>query len=126
MLKFDNGMLTYELSLIEKVGALNASPKASVLNLKSVEYQENPWTDKVLRGIRAPGTGLPYLIMLGTMRHGGGKDFCVIYKRRPVLVLEFEGETFSRWVIPSNEANLKVLESLKLTNADLSQIRASK
>jgi hypothetical protein len=48
--------------------------------------------------------------MLGTMRYMSGKDFCVVYKRNPVLVLEFTNERFRRWVIPDNAANREVLK----------------
>ena len=119
MLKIEDGILIYQLSRIENIGALSTSPKASVLNLKSVGYHENPWTSEVLRGIRAPGTGFPYLIMLGTMRHRQGQDFCVIYRRKPVLVLEFAGESFNRWVIPASKANFHALKALGVPNLDL-------
>ena len=55
-----------------------------------------------MRGMRAPGTGFPYLIMLGVMRFWGGKDFCVIYKRNPVYIVEFDNENFKRWIIPAS------------------------
>ena len=106
MLILDSGVLTYKLRPVEILGAFGKSPKANFSNLTSVTLEKNPWTTKVLRGIRAPGTGFPYLIMLGTMRHRRGKDFCVVYKRNPVLVLEFENENYKRWVIPATENNI--------------------
>lgn len=112
MLKIQEGQLIYQLSILEKLGALHGSPTARIENLVSVSKEDKPWTTKVLRGIRAPGTGFPYVIMLGTMRHRKGKDFCVVYKRNPVLVLELENENFKRWVIPDNSVNRAVLEEL--------------
>jgi len=106
MLILDSGVLTYKLRPVEILGAFGKSPKANFSNLTSVTLEKNPWTTKVLRGIRAPGTGFPYLIMLGTMRHRRGKDFCVVYKRNPVLVLEFKNENYKRWVIPATENNI--------------------
>ncbi len=47
--------------------------------------------------------------MLGTMRRLRGKDFCVIYRRNPVLVLEFNGEKFERWIIPASAENIELL-----------------
>lgn len=117
MLKVDGDQITYELSLLEIIGAFGNSPKARIANLKSVTKRDDPWTTQVLRGIRAPGTGFPYLIMLGTLRHRKGKDFCVVYKRRPVLVLEFENEPFKRWVIPDNPQNQATLTELGLPNS---------
>jgi hypothetical protein len=112
MLKVVGDRLTYELSVLEKVGALSSSPSADIAHLISVTREENPWSTKVLRGMRAPGTGIPYVIMLGTMRHRTGKDFCVVYKKKPVLILEFENEKYQRWVIPATPENEALLQSL--------------
>ena len=112
MLKVVGNRLAYELSVMEKIGALASSPSAEVAHLISVTREENPWSTKVLRGIRAPGTGFPYVIMLGTMWHRKGRDFCVIYKKRPVLVLEFKDEKFKRWVIPATDQNVEIAERL--------------
>ena len=114
MLKVVGDCITYKLTPIEKLGAFGNSPTANVTNLVTYFREENPWTVKTMRGIRAPGTGIPYVIMLGTMRHPKGRDFCVVYKRRPVLVLEFRNEKFQRWVIPMTEANFAVVNSIKL------------
>jgi hypothetical protein len=52
-----------------------------------------------LRGIRAPGTGIPYVILLGTMRYKKKKDFTAIYRRRPVDIYTFKDCEFERWII---------------------------
>lgn len=109
MLVIDGERIRYELSWIENVGAFGRDPVASLLNLTRVSLSEHPWTREVLRGVRAPGTGFPYLIMLGTMRRLRGKDFCVIYRRNPVLILEFKDEKFERWIIPASEPNIALL-----------------
>ena len=111
MLKIEGKQISYELSLLEKIGALSSSPSAHISNLISFQRVENPWTKEVLRGIRAPGTGIPYVIMLGTMRHKSGKDFCVVYKKRPVLILEFSNEKFARWVIPATSESLALMQT---------------
>lgn len=116
MLISQNGTLTYKLSALETIGAFSFSPTASVENILDVKIVDNPWTTEVLRGIRAPGTGFPYLIMLGTMRHRKGKDFCVVYKRRPVIVLELKNEKFKRWVIPATAESVNSLRNLGLVN----------
>jgi hypothetical protein len=113
MLKLEGDYLRYDLNWLENLGALGRDPKAKASNLISIMKAENPWTRKVLRGIRAPGTGFPYLIMLGTMRFITGKDFCVVYKKRPVLILEFKDERFKRWVIPDNVLNQELLMRIK-------------
>jgi len=112
MLNLVGSRLSYHLSLLEKLGAFGNSPSVDISNLLSVTREENPWTTKVLRGIRFPGTGFPFVIMLGTLLHRKGRDFCVVYKRRPVLVLEFKNEKHQRWIIPATETNQAVINSL--------------
>ena len=109
MLEIVGDQIRYNLSWLENVGAFGRDPKSSLKKLVAVSRRENPWSSEVLWGMRAPGTGFPFLIMLGTMRYLRGKDFCVVYRRRPVLLLEFEGERFGRWVIPASEANISIL-----------------
>ena len=111
MLKIEGNTISYQLSCLEKLGAFCSSPSASISHLTSVQRVENPWTSKVLRGIRAPGTGIPYVIMLGTMRHKLGKDFCVVYKKKPVLILEFSNEKFVRWIIPATQENHTLVQT---------------
>ena len=113
MLKIEGDSLRYDMNWLENIGAFGRDPKAKISALKSVTRYKNPWTTEVLRGIRAPGTGFPFLIMLGTMWHRRGRDFCVVYKRKPVLILEFGGSGFKRWVIPDSRENLEVLKSAK-------------
>ncbi len=112
MLVVSGEKLIYSLSFLEKLGAFGKSPKSLLKNIQEIRYIENPWSREVLRGLRAPGTGIPYVIMLGTMRHRKGKDFCVIYKKNPVILIEFKNEKFARWVIPDTSVNRSLLESI--------------
>jgi hypothetical protein len=92
--------LILKLSLIEKIFALHFK-KLTVNKAKLISKRSyaKPWSTEVLRGVRAPGTGFPYLILLGTMRYRGGKDFTAIYKKRPVNVYQFEDYDFKRWIV---------------------------
>lgn len=113
MLKIQSDHFRYDLRWIENLGAFGRDPQALISNLLAVTRSDKPWTTEVLRGIRAPGTGWPFVIMLGTMRHRKGKDFCVVYRRNPVLMLEFKDERFKRWVIPDNQSNRDVLRQAR-------------
>ena len=113
MLKIEGDYFRYDLTWLENLGAFGRDPRAKISSLVSVTRHANPWTTEVLRGIRAPGTGFPFLIMLGTMWHRRGRDFCVVYKKRPVLILEFNGAGFKRWVIPDSPENLSVIQRAK-------------
>ena len=88
-----------KLSTWEKIGGLHKDLVVSKNQLLSKTVFQNPWSKEVLKGVRAPGTGIPFKILLGTMRYKGGKDFTAIYKRRPVTVYEFKDSQFNRWII---------------------------
>jgi hypothetical protein len=49
--------------------------------------------------MRAPGTAIPFVVLLGTMRFRGGKDFIAIYRRKPVDIYEFSAGEFKRWIL---------------------------
>ena len=91
--------LVLQLSAWEKLGGLHSNPKAAVNSLVSVTSAQSPWGRKVLKGFRAPGTGIPYVILLGSMRYRGGKDFTAIYGKGPVDIYEFSSGEFKRWIV---------------------------
>lgn len=94
-----NNELVLQLSLREKIFAFHGNPRAKVSDLISTSESDKPWTTKVLRGVRAPGTAIPYVVLLGTMRYRRGKDFTAIYKRGPVRIYEFKAGEFKRWIV---------------------------
>ena len=94
--------LALELSTWERIFAFHGNLEAPASALQSIVRVANPWTRSVLRGVRAPGTGIPYRILLGTMRYRGGKDFTAIYRRKPVDVYTFNSGEFKRWIVSSS------------------------
>jgi hypothetical protein len=94
-----NGELVLQLSLRERIFALHSNPRAKASDLISTTEMENPWRKEVLRGVRAPGSAIPYVVLLGTMRFKSGKDFTAIYKRGPVRIYEFKAGEFKRWIV---------------------------
>ena len=94
-----DGVITLLLSRLEKIGALHGDISVASSQLISKTEVPNPWTKEHLRGVRSPGTAIPYRILLGTMRLKGGKDFCAIYKRTPAVIYEFADAPFKRWVV---------------------------
>lgn len=93
------GELVLQLSLRERIFAFHGNPTANAADLVSTTESANPWSKEVLRGVRAPGTAIPYGVLLGTMRFKGGKDFTAIYKRGPVRIYEFSAGEFKRWIV---------------------------
>ncbi|HUW77451.1 MAG TPA: hypothetical protein VMV52_01720 [Candidatus Nanopelagicaceae bacterium] len=89
------------LSGWEQLAALHADIRIPLHNIADVEISDRPW--RILRGIRAPGTGFPGVIMVGTMRWKKRKDFCAIYGRRPVIVVNLRNEAFSRLIVTCDQ-----------------------
>lgn len=95
----DGKTLTLTLSPLEKLGAFHGDITINKSQLISIEESTTPWTLSVLRGIRAPGTGIPFVIMLGTLRHRQGKDFAAVYKKRPVRIYNLKDAPYKRWIV---------------------------
>jgi len=97
-LEIDGDDLVVRLGPWERRGALRRSdvrvPLAAVSSARSVDsaYAE-------VRGIRAPGTGVPGRLLLGTWRRRGSKVFVAVSGRGPGVVIDLHGNKFTRLVV---------------------------
>ncbi len=91
--------LHLRLSVLEKIFAFHGDISVDKGLLIKKIMVENPWRRSVLKGIRAPGAAIPFVILLGTLRYRGGKDFTAIYNRRAVDIYEFKNSAFKRWIV---------------------------
>jgi hypothetical protein len=100
----DGDWIVVRLSALERLGAFVISePRGRVEDVREVRVSDTPW--KELRGVRAPGTGLPGAVMLGTLRFSGGRDFAAVYgKSKKAVVVEFEGGRYGRFVVTNERA----------------------
>lgn len=90
--------LVVGLSTLERLGALKPSePRVPLAAVTSVRVSDSPWRE--LRGLRAPGTGFPGVIALGTMRFRGGRDFACVYLRRPAVVVDLDRAFYARLIV---------------------------
>ena len=98
-LAIDGADLVVHLSVLEKVAAIHGDTRFALASVTDVAVEPNAWA--ALRGIRAPGTGIPYVIAYGTLRGRGSKDLALIRGgRRPALRVDFgEGAPFSRLIV---------------------------
>ena len=100
-----------ELSFWERVGALHSSPRVSLNAVTKVEFIDNLWSNKVLRGVRAPGTGIPYKVLLGTMRGREFRDFTAIKGRGAGVEICLNEGPFERWIFTLRQSRSEI-ESL--------------
>ena len=98
ILVLEGAELRLRLSPLEQLGAFWPAPQARLDQVESIEFVENLWSTAVLRGVRAPGTGIPYVAMIGVMRRAKTKDFCVIKRKKPGVIINFASGPFQRWV----------------------------
>ena len=84
------GQLVVGLSPLERLAALRGDVRLPLAALRSVSVEPTPWA--AVRGVRAPGTGVPGVILYATMRVTGDRnDFVAILGRnRPAVLLEFD------------------------------------
>jgi GTP-binding protein Era len=90
------------LNDLEKTGALRGDVHVPFSAVRSVRVSTSPFVD--LQGMRAPGTGIPGVIALGTWRSKGAKDFVAVYRGGPAVVVELEGAEFRRLVVSAHDA----------------------
>ena len=90
--------LVLELSFWEKMGALHGSPRIPADSVEKVEFFDELWGSDTLRGVRAPGTALPYVVLLGTLRGRNYRDFVAMKGRGEGVVLTLKSGPFARWI----------------------------
>jgi hypothetical protein len=98
-LRIEQEHLTVELSFWEKLGALSrgvSCPLSAITSVTRVDHARSQ-----VRGLRAPGTGLPGVIALGSFRGRRWVDFAAAYRHDPGYVIESEGDRFRRLVVSS-------------------------
>jgi len=107
-LETEGAHLAVRLSLLEQFGALSRGPRVPLESVASVRAVPSAWSE--LRGLRAPGTGWPGKIALGTWRGTRYKDFCAVYGRGPGVVVELDGADWARFVVTADDPGAVVAE----------------
>lgn len=112
------GRVEVVLSQKERIAALRGDVSAALGEVADVRVSAHPFGE--LRGIRAPGTGVPGIIALGTWRHRGGKDFVAIYRGRPAVVVELRpGSEFERLIVAAEDPD-RTIEAIRSAAAPAS------
>jgi hypothetical protein len=56
-----------------------------------------------VRGVRAPGTGIPGVSKVGVWRNSAGRTFAACHGRRPAIVIDLAGAGFDRLVVTTDD-----------------------
>ena len=98
----DGADLVVEMSDFEKVEALHGDLRVPLAAVQAVRVVDDAWPE--LRGIRAPGTGIPAVIAVGARRGSFGKDFAAVHGRERAVVVDLAGGDYSRLVVTIPDA----------------------
>jgi len=102
-LLIDGDSVTLSMSRLEHLEGFRRDLRAPLASVTAVRAVADPWAE--LRGIRAPGTGLPGVVAVGTRRGSFGKDFAVVHGRGPAVVVEFGDQEFQQWILTVEDAD---------------------
>ena len=102
LLRREGPELVVVLNDLEKAGALRGDVRVPASSVRDVRVADAPFGE--LQGMRAPGTGLPGVIALGTWRGNGYKDFVALYRGGPAVVVELEGARWRRLLVSAHDA----------------------
>lgn len=101
-LRCEGDALVLRLSPREKFGALHDDVRVPLQAVRDIAVSDVPFDE--LRGLRAPGTGLPRRIALGTWRYRGGKDFAALYRGKPAVIVSLQDAPFGRLLVSADDA----------------------
>ena len=95
----DNGDLVLALSRREKIGGMHGDIRVPLSAVEDVAVTDKPFAE--LHGQRAPGTGIPRVIALGTWRtKRKNKGFAAVYRRKRGVVVRLRDSEFA-WLCVS-------------------------
>ncbi len=106
--------LLFHLQPHEKAEGFHGDIRVPLSAVVSVRVVPDAWPE--LRGLRAPGTGLPNVIAVGTRRGSFGKDFVAVHGNGPAVVVDLSGNEFGRLVVTTEDANAVAAAILKAAN----------
>ncbi len=85
----DGNQLVVSLSGWERLPAFRGDVRVPLAAVRSVTVEAQPWN--ALRGVRAPGTGIPGVIAYGVRRLTRDRpDFAAVHGHRPALRVELD------------------------------------
>ncbi|HZI35021.1 MAG TPA: hypothetical protein VFD61_04665 [Gaiellales bacterium] len=103
-LQIEDSELVLHLSSVEKMEGLHGDVRLPLSSVTSAHSVDDVWQE--LRGMRAPGTGVPGTLAVGTWRGGFGKDFAVVHGHGPGVVVEVAGEEYVRLLVSMTDADV--------------------
>ena len=100
--------LVVRLSAVEQAAAMRREIRVPLAAIERVCTEPDPWG--ALRGIRAPGTGIPGVVAYGVRRvTGGAPDFAAVHGCGPAVRIDLApGAPFGRLVVTVDDTERAV------------------
>jgi hypothetical protein len=98
----DGHDLVLHLHAVEKAEGVHGDIRVPLRAVSEVHAVDSAWPH--LRGWRAPGTGVPNVVAVGTRRGEFGKDFAAVHGTGPAVVVVLVGAEYGRLVVTLDDA----------------------
>jgi hypothetical protein len=102
-LRTDGDEVVLHMGALEKAEGFHGDIRIPLSAVTAVRVVDTAWPE--LRGVRAPGTGVPDVIAVGTRRGGFGKDFAAVHGKGPAVVVELEGAEYGHLIVTCDDAD---------------------
>lgn len=96
--------LVLHMTTLEKVEGVHGDIRVPLSSVREVRAVPTAWHGSHLRGLGAPGTGMPNTVMVGTRRGDFGKDFAAVHGTGPAVVVDLAGADYHRFVVTATDA----------------------
>jgi hypothetical protein len=80
--------------------------------ITKVQLTDDAWT--WLRGVPDPGTYVPVAVAMGSWKSSSGRDFALIRRRRPSVVIDLDGHPEFERVIVTTRHGVALVQALRL------------
>ncbi|MGF3056256.1 hypothetical protein [Microbacterium sp. YY-01] len=111
-LLLDTSQLEVVLSPLEQAAAFyRDNLRVDRDHITKVQLTEEPWT--WLRGVASPGTHIKGLFAAGTWETATSRDFVLVRRRRPAVVIDLEGSDYARLLLGTRHG-LALAQALRL------------
>ena len=97
-----DGTLWVYLSSVEKVEGVHGDIQIAEADVLEVEALEKPF--EAIHGWRAPGTGVPGVVAVGTWRDGRRKLFAVLHHGQQAVQIRLKNASFDELLIGTADA----------------------
>lgn len=102
-LSLNNRSLTVRLSIIERILAMHGDLTLPLTDITAAD--STPDGIASVRGLRAPGLGIPGWVKLGTWRRRGGGAFALVIGRGPAIRVHLASGTYREVVVSTRDAD---------------------